>query len=61
MEIYRLPSWVKTSYDMELYHSGVKNMRWGHRRYQNPDGSLTPLGRAHYGVGQARTATSRGI
>lgn len=46
---------------MELYHSGVKNMRWGHRRYQNPDGSLTPLGRAHYGVGQARTATSRGI
>lgn len=54
MDIYRLPSWVKTPYDMELYHSGVKNMRWGHRRYQNPDGSLTPLGRAHYGYGPAR-------
>ena len=54
MDIYRLPSWVKTPYDMELYHSGVKNMRWGERRYQYKDGSLTPLGRIHYGVGQAR-------
>lgn len=29
-------------------------MRWGHRRYQNKDGSLTPEGRVHYGVGKAR-------
>ena len=27
-------------------------MHWGERRYQNYDGSLTPLGRIHYGVGQ---------
>ena len=31
----------------ELYHYGIKGMRWGIRRYQNPDGSLTPAGRKH--------------
>lgn len=28
----------------ELYHYGVKGMRWGHRKFQNEDGSLTPKG-----------------
>ena len=29
-------------------------MKWGVRRFQNPDGSLTPEGRQRYGVGPER-------
>lgn len=43
-----------------LVHSGTKGMKWGQRRYQNKDGSLTALGRAHYGVGAVRSAASAG-
>lgn len=34
----------------ELYHHGIKGQRWGIRRYQNADGSLTPAGKARYSV-----------
>lgn len=37
-----------------LQHHGIKFQKWGVRRYQNPDGSLTPEGREHYGYGPAR-------
>ena len=33
----------------KLAHSGIKGMKWGVRRYQNPDGSLTEEGKARYG------------
>ena len=46
--------------DNELYHSGVKNQKWGIRRYQNEDGSLTELGRQHYGYGIKRAIKSIG-
>lgn len=32
----------------ELYHYGIKGMRWGVRRYQNKDGTLTSVGRKRY-------------
>lgn len=35
-----------------LVHHGVKGMRWGVRRYQYKDGSLTPQGYKHYGYGK---------
>ena len=47
-------------YSDELYHHGIKNQKWGLRRYQNEDGSLTALGRIHYGVGKAAKAVGSG-
>lgn len=32
----------------ELYHWGIKGQKWGVRRYQNEDGTLTESGKARY-------------
>lgn len=45
----------------ELYHHGVKGQKWGKRRYQNPDGSLTPEGRVHYNVSSKKATIKGGI
>ena len=36
-------------YDSVIEHHGIKGQKWGVRRYQNPDGTLTPLGRKKLG------------
>lgn len=43
---------MKNSY---IAHHGVPGQKHGVRLYQYKDGSLTPLGRIHYGVGKKRT------
>lgn len=38
------------NYSDELYHFNIKGAKWGIRRYQNYDGTLTEAGKARYGV-----------
>lgn len=35
-------------YESYLAHHGIKGQRWGVRRFQNPDGSLTPRGKRRF-------------
>jgi hypothetical protein len=40
--------WIYNN-DEYLAHHGILGMKWGIRRYQNKDGTLTPEGRKRYG------------
>lgn len=46
--------------ESELYHHGTRGMKWGIRRYQNKDGSLTAAGRKRYGDSDGDSGTGRG-
>lgn len=35
-------------YNDQLWHWGIKGMKWGVRHYQNPDGTLTAAGKKRY-------------
>ena len=52
MEVKRLP-------ESELTHHGIKGQKWGVRRYQNPDGSLTSAGQARYTYKERKKSLSR--
>lgn len=42
----------------ELKHWGIKGMKWGVRRYQNKDGSLTPAGKKRYSDGSTSSSST---
>lgn len=39
-----------------LAHHGIKGMKWGRRRFQNADGSLTPAGKSRYNEAAAKVS-----
>ena len=47
--------------DNVMYHHGIKGQKWGVRRYQNPDGTLTNAGKERYGDsdGESRVAKEK--
>lgn len=47
-----MENYTVADYGDEFYHDGVKGMRWGVRRYQNKDGSLTPEGKKRRRLGE---------
>ena len=42
----------------ELAHHGILGMKWGVRRFQNKDGSLTAAGKKRYGIGGGEADSS---
>ena len=58
-----MSTWICTRQN-ELTHHGIKGQKWGIRRFQNKDGSLTPAGKERYYVdndsGTAITKNSDG-
>ena len=39
----------------ELYHHGIQGQRWGFRRFQNEDGTLTDAGKKRYDESLTKT------
>lgn len=49
----------KTMKNNELYHFGIKGMKWGVRRFENEDGTLTDAGKSRYRVPRSTIRRAR--
>lgn len=45
----------------ELRHYGIKGQKWGVRRFQDRDGTLTPEGRERYAEQKRKRKRARGM
>lgn len=50
--------YLSRRWDAELYHHGIIGQKWGIRRYQNADGSLTAAGKQRYYGGQTNNEST---
>lgn len=48
-------------YQAELYHHGIKGQKWGVRRFQNSDGTLTAAGKKRYGADDQGNLSKKGL
>ena len=53
-----MTKWICVRSD-ELYHHGIRGQKWGVRRFQNKDGSLTPAGEKRYGDSNSANQTPK--
>ena len=58
MDFYEYEELLEEENRQALQHWGIPKMKWGVRRFQNYDGTLTPAGRERYGVGEGKKQDS---